>query len=165
MHLVKVRTGTVSVCGWLLFAAALVTGADKPHEDLLRIQMVPGRYGGTLVIPQRAEAKTLNPVTSLDRLVDRSKHPSTPCKGQIDTLMRRKMTTLDQAERKRPDDRVQQILAEQLPLICLASPNVLVVARKDLGNFQPAPLDHYTLWDVEQLSWRGSRRGESSSAP
>ena len=49
---------------------------------------------------------------------------------------------------------MQQIAAENLPLICLASPNILVAARKGLGNFQPAVLDHYTLWNVEQLYWR-----------
>jgi peptide/nickel transport system substrate-binding protein len=93
------------------------------------------------------------------------KQPSTPWEGQIDTLMRQQMTTLDHPQRKHLYDQVQQILAEQLPLIFLASPHVLVAARKDLGNFQPAPLDHYTLWNVEQLYWRGKRDGRSSSLP
>ena len=80
--------------------------------------------------------------------------PITAWEAEIDGLMRRQMTTLDHAERKRLYDRVQQIAAENLPLICLASPNILVAARKDLGNFQPAIVDHYTLWNVEQLYWR-----------
>ena len=57
---------------------------------------------------------------------------------------------------------MQQIASENLPLICLASPNILVAARKDLGNFQPAILDHYTLWNVEQLYWRTPRGGKNS---
>jgi peptide/nickel transport system substrate-binding protein len=87
------------------------------------------------------------------------KEPSTPWEGQIDDLMRRQMTTLDHRERKRLYDRVQQIAGEQLPLICLASPNILVAARRELGNFRPAVLDHYTLWNVEQLYWRSVRSG------
>ena len=89
--------------------------------------------------------------------------PNTAWETEIDGLMRRQMTTLDHAERKRLYDRVQQIAAENLPLICLASPNILVAARKDLGNFQPAIVDHYTLWNVEQLYWRraaGDPRGK-----
>jgi peptide/nickel transport system substrate-binding protein len=91
------------------------------------------------------------------------KEPMTPWEAEIDSLMRRQMTTLDHAVRKRLYDRVQQIAAENLPIICLASPNILVAARKDLGNFQPVILDHYTLWNVEQLYWR-TPRGASNSA-
>ena len=75
----------------------------------------------------------------------------------------RRKQTLDHAVRKRLYDRVQQIAAENLPLICLASPNILVAARKDLGNFQPAILDHYTLWNVEQLYWRTPHGGSNSA--
>jgi peptide/nickel transport system substrate-binding protein len=91
------------------------------------------------------------------------KQPSTQWEAEIDHLMREQMTTLDHAERKRLYDRVQTILSEQLPLICLASPNILVAAHKDLGNFQPASLDPYALWNVEQLYWRS--RSERKSRP
>jgi peptide/nickel transport system substrate-binding protein len=84
--------------------------------------------------------------------------PMTPWEAEIDSLMRQQMTTLDPARRKRLYDRVQQIASDNLPLICLASPNILVAARKNLGNFQPAAVDHYTLWNVEQLYWRGTPR-------
>jgi hypothetical protein len=54
---------------------------------------------------------------------------------------------------------VQEILMQNLPLIPLVSPNVLVGARKELGNFRPALLDHYTLWNIEELYWRGGSSG------
>jgi ABC-type transport system substrate-binding protein len=75
--------------------------------------------------------------------------------------MRRQMVTPKYAERKRMFDRVQEILMENLPLIPLVTPDILVGARKGLGNFHPAVLDHYTLWNVEQLYWQavaGPRR-------
>ena len=90
--------------------------------------------------------------------------PMTAWESEIDRLMRQQMITLDPAARKRLYDRVQEIAAENLPLICLASPNILVAARKDLGNFQPAILDHYTLWNVEQLYWRHSAGARHSGS-
>ncbi len=83
--------------------------------------------------------------------------PATEWEAEIDTVMRRQVTTLDHAARKRLYDRVQEIVAQQLPLICLVSPNILVGANKALGNFRPAVLDPHTLWNVEELFWRQKR--------
>jgi ABC-type transport system substrate-binding protein len=69
------------------------------------------------------------------------------------------MTTLDVKERKRLYDRVQELVAENLPIVCLVSPNVLVGAQKGLGNFRPTVLDHHALWNVEELFWRERRSG------
>ena len=77
--------------------------------------------------------------------------PATDWEAQIDTLMNQQLTALDPKKRKQLFDRVQEIAAQHLPLIYLASPNVLLGARRNLGNLQPAILDHYTLWNVEQL--------------
>jgi ABC-type transport system substrate-binding protein len=56
-------------------------------------------------------------------------------------------------------DRVQELLMENLPLIPLVSPNILVGAKKGLENFRPAVLEHYTLWNIEELCWRGPAAG------
>jgi len=77
--------------------------------------------------------------------------PATEWEAQIDGLMNQQLTTVDPKRRKQIYDRVQEIAAQQLPIINLASPNVLVGSRDAIGNFQPAILDHYTLWNVEQL--------------
>jgi peptide/nickel transport system substrate-binding protein len=82
------------------------------------------------------------------------KKPATPWEAEIDQLMQKQMVTLDYKQRKRLYDRVQEIIAQQLPIICLASPNVLTGARNGLGNFRPAIMEHYTLWNVEELFWR-----------
>jgi peptide/nickel transport system substrate-binding protein len=83
--------------------------------------------------------------------------PATAWEAEIDTLMRRQTVTLDGVERRRLYDRVQQLVAENLPMIFLASPNVLVGAHRSLGNFRPALLDHHTLWNVDELFWREKR--------
>jgi peptide/nickel transport system substrate-binding protein len=82
--------------------------------------------------------------------------PSAPWEKEIDDLMGRQLTTLDARERKRQYDRVQALVAENLPLIPLVSPNVLVGAKTGLGNFRPAILDPYVLWNADELFWRAS---------
>jgi len=83
-----------------------------------------------------------------------SKHGRMPWQEEIDRLMRQQMITPDYEQRKRMYDRVQQLVWENLPLISLVSPNVLVGAAERLGNFHPAVLSDYTLWNVEKLFLR-----------
>jgi peptide/nickel transport system substrate-binding protein len=80
--------------------------------------------------------------------------PATPWEAEMDRLMHRQLSTLRVKERKRLYDRVQHLVAENLPLICVVSPNILVAARNRVGNFQPAILDHYTLWNADELFLR-----------
>src|SRR5436190_4562797 len=80
--------------------------------------------------------------------------PATPWEAEIDALMRRQMTTRDVALRKRLYDRVQELVAQNLPIISLVSPSVLVGATRGLGNFRPTVLDHHALSNVEELFWR-----------
>jgi len=68
--------------------------------------------------------------------------------------MRSQMVTRGYRERKRMFDRVQAIVAENLPLVPLVSPNLLAGAKRDLANFQPALIEPYTLWNIDQLFWR-----------
>ncbi len=84
--------------------------------------------------------------------------PLTAWQEEIDRLMERQSRTLDPAERKALYDRVQELVAENLPFIPLVSPNVLVGARPGLGNFRPAVLDHHTLWNADELYWREGYR-------
>jgi len=82
------------------------------------------------------------------------KTPATPWEAEIDQLMRRQLVTREYTERKRMFDRVQELVVENRPMVALVSPNVLVGAKKNLGNFRPAALEPTTLWNVEQLYWR-----------
>jgi len=84
--------------------------------------------------------------------------PATPWEAEIDTLMRSQMTARTVADRKRMFDKVQALLAEHEPMIFLASPNILVAAKPTLGNFTPAILPHYALWNVDELYWRAATR-------
>ncbi|MGH9732196.1 MAG: ABC transporter substrate-binding protein, partial [Candidatus Acidiferrales bacterium] len=74
--------------------------------------------------------------------------PATPWEAEMDRLMNRQLIALNYDSRKRLYDQVQQIVAENLPVICLASPDILVGAKDRIGNFHPAILDPYALWNV-----------------
>lgn len=82
------------------------------------------------------------------------KTPATPWEAELDQLMQKQLVTLNYAQRKKIYDRVQEILARQLPMVYLATPNILVGAREDLGNFRPAIIEQYTFWNAEELFWR-----------
>jgi peptide/nickel transport system substrate-binding protein len=82
--------------------------------------------------------------------------PATAWEREIDQLMNEQMVTLDYHKRKKLYDRVQQIISEQMPFIFLATPNILAGAKAEVGNFQPALLDHYTLWNADQIYLRNT---------
>jgi peptide/nickel transport system substrate-binding protein len=81
-------------------------------------------------------------------------HPATPWEAEIDGLMEQQLAAPSFAQRKKLYDQVQQILAQYQPMIFLASPNILAGAKNTIGNFQPAVLEPYVLWNVEQLYLR-----------
>jgi peptide/nickel transport system substrate-binding protein len=81
------------------------------------------------------------------------KTPATPWEAELDQLMQKQLVTLNYQQRKKIYDRVQEILAQQLPMIYLASPNILVGAQENLGNFHPAIIEQYTFWNAEELFW------------
>jgi len=82
-------------------------------------------------------------------------HPATPWEAEIDRLMEEQVGTPGYEQRKKLYDRVQEILAENQPMIFLASPHILAGAKNTVGNFHPAVLEPYVLWNVERLYIRG----------
>ena len=87
------------------------------------------------------------------------REPATPWEAEIDMLMRRQLAVRDVQLRKRLYDRVQELVAQNLPIISLVSPSVLGGATKGLGNLRPTIFDHYALWNADELFWRGRPPG------
>ena len=86
------------------------------------------------------------------------KTPATQWQAEIDQSMRAQMISTDPEQRKRFYSRVQQLVAEHLPIICLVSPNILIGVDRRIGNFRPTVLPPYTLWNAEELFWRSPRQ-------
>ena len=80
--------------------------------------------------------------------------PATNWEREIDQLMQQQMVTLKYDRRKQLYDRVQQLIAENVPFVFLATPDILVGAKAEIGNFHPAVLDDNTLWNADELYWR-----------
>jgi peptide/nickel transport system substrate-binding protein len=70
---------------------------------------------------------------------------------EIDKLMRQQLVELKHSERKQLYDQVQTLVAENLPVICLVSPNVLAAALDRVGNVSPSILRPYVLWNADEL--------------
>jgi len=78
-------------------------------------------------------------------------HPATTWEAEIDRLIEEQMSASTFEKRKKLYDRAQEVLAENQPMIFLASPDILAGAKNSVGNFHPAVLEPYVLWNVEQL--------------
>ncbi len=81
-----------------------------------------------------------------------------PWQLEVDRLMSAQMTATSAAVRKTAYDRVQQLIAENLPVIFLVSPHVLTAGHRDLGNLEPAILEPILLWNCDRLFWTRPRR-------
>lgn len=83
-------------------------------------------------------------------------HPATSWEAEIDRLMEQQLVARTFEERKKSYDRVQQLLEENRPFVFLASPDILVGAKNNIGNLQPVVLEPYVLWNAERLFVRNS---------
>jgi peptide/nickel transport system substrate-binding protein len=84
-------------------------------------------------------------------------HPATPWEAEIDRLIEEQMSAHTFEQRKKLYDRAQEILAADQPMVFLASPDILAGAKNSVGNFHPAVLEPYVLWNVEQLYLKSGR--------
>lgn len=81
-------------------------------------------------------------------------HPATPWEAGIDRLIDEQLYAGTFEQRKKLYDHAQELLWEYQPMIFLASPDILTGARNSVGNFRPAVLESYVLWNVEQLYFK-----------
>jgi peptide/nickel transport system substrate-binding protein len=85
----------------------------------------------------------------------REKQPSTPWEARLDELMNDQLRTLDFGQRKKDFDEVQEILAEQQPMIFTVTPYYYAAARSDIGNLRPTALSYYRVtWNAEELYFK-----------
>jgi peptide/nickel transport system substrate-binding protein len=85
----------------------------------------------------------------------REKSPSTAWEARIDQLMDAQIQTLDLAQRKKDYDEVQEILAEQQPMIFTVTPMYYAAIRSDIGNVRPSALSYYrATWNAEELYFK-----------
>jgi peptide/nickel transport system substrate-binding protein len=80
------------------------------------------------------------------------KSPETSWEAEIDHLMREQASSIDPHKRKKSFDRVQEIVAEQVPFIYLINKNALSAVSTSLKGATPVILRPQTYWNVEYLT-------------
>lgn len=86
------------------------------------------------------------------------KSPATVWEAEIDRLMLHQSGEPRAALRKKDFDRVQQIVAEQAPVIFLVVKNSLSAYGSRVANMVPSPFFPYLLWNVDQIWLRPERK-------
>jgi peptide/nickel transport system substrate-binding protein len=85
------------------------------------------------------------------------KTPATPWEAEIDAQMKTQAGSLNDRDRKRAVDRLQQIVADQQPFIYLVHPNVLYAVSPQLSGVQPSVFQPGLVWNIETIRPRGAR--------
>ena len=79
---------------------------------------------------------------------------STAWEGEVDRLLDQQLIERDPKQRKQIYDHVQELIADNAPVIFLVSPHLLACAKSNLGNIHVAVLEHPTLWNSDELYWK-----------
>ncbi len=81
----------------------------------------------------------------------RQASPETAWEAELDRLMRRQASAVDLRTRKAAFDRVQEIVAEQVPFIYLVNKNALAAVSTGIQGEVPVVLRPQTYWNIEYL--------------
>lgn len=77
--------------------------------------------------------------------------PATPWEARVDELITTQARERDMQRRAAVFQEIQQILAEQLPVIPIVTRHITSAANARVGNYRPSPLFPYSLWNAEEL--------------
>jgi peptide/nickel transport system substrate-binding protein len=92
------------------------------------------------------------------------KTPATPWEAEIDKLMAAQSGSQDRAQRKLYFDRVQQIVADKVPILFLVNPNALSAVSPNVKNVTPAALPPQIYWNAERLQVGNALVSQAPSA-
>ena len=77
--------------------------------------------------------------------------PATEWEARLDDLIARQAHETNAEARRALFREVQQILAEQLPIIPIVTRHIAVAANARVGNHRASPLPPFSLWNAEEL--------------
>jgi peptide/nickel transport system substrate-binding protein len=84
------------------------------------------------------------------------KAPETSWEAEIDKWMQAQNASQDPNKRKAYFDKVQQIVADQAPMLFLVNPNALSAVSSNLKNVTPAVLSPQIYWNADRLQIGGT---------
>jgi peptide/nickel transport system substrate-binding protein len=77
--------------------------------------------------------------------------PATAWEARIDDLLATQARDTNPDRRRASFNEVQQILAEQLPIIPIVARHVSVAVNQRVGNHRPSAIFPFSLWNAEEL--------------
>src|SRR5271166_5424156 len=86
------------------------------------------------------------------------KSPETAWEAEIDQLMHAQASSTEVKKRKESFDRVQEIAAEQAPIIYLVNQNALSAVSNAVEGANPGILHPQTFWNAERLTLNATTR-------
>ncbi len=84
------------------------------------------------------------------------KTPQTAWEAEVDKLMLAQSASQDPNKRKAYFDRVQQIIADEAPMVFLVNPNALSAVAPSVKNLNPAVLEPHVFWNADRLQVTGA---------
>jgi peptide/nickel transport system substrate-binding protein len=88
--------------------------------------------------------------------------PATSWEAEIDRQAEFQHNASSAQARKKAFDRIQEILAEEVPIIFVVHPDVLVAVSPSLRNAMPSPLPPHLYWNIEYLSLAAADQGRKN---
>ena len=83
--------------------------------------------------------------------------PATDWEKQIDDLMLKVMTSVDQDERKKTFDEVQKVFAANLPVLYFVAPRMYMGVSERVGGLSPSVIRPQLLWNIDRMTVKGTR--------
>ena len=80
------------------------------------------------------------------------KTPATPWEAQIDELMTKQASTLDQDARRSLFNNVQLVMGENLPMLTFAAPRMYAAHTTRVRGVVPSVMRPPILWNADSLS-------------
>ena len=79
------------------------------------------------------------------------KSPATEWERKVDELFAEQAREPDPEKRKATFHEIQRIFAEMSPVIPIVSRHIVSAANARVGNFSPAPMFPYSMWNAQEL--------------
>jgi len=79
-------------------------------------------------------------------------NPETAWEAEIDSLMQQQASQLDSKKRKAAFDRVQELVAQQAPILYLVNKNALSAVAPTVQNASPVVLRPQAFWNAERIT-------------
>jgi peptide/nickel transport system substrate-binding protein len=81
----------------------------------------------------------------------KQKSPSTEWEARVDTLFAEQSKSIDRETRKRAFYEIQAIMADEMPIIPIASRHIITAVNSRVGNYAPSNALPYSLWNADRL--------------